>query len=59
MNKTTVRCHFHQDGSYQENRVTSVGVDVEKLELLRVTGGTVSGASTVENSMTVPQKNQT
>lgn len=43
-----------KDGSYQENR-TNVGVDVEKLEFLHTTSGTVSGATTVENSMEVPQ----
>ena len=33
--------HIHQDGHYQNNKVTNVGEDVERLEALCIVGGNV------------------
>jgi hypothetical protein len=53
--KTTMRYHFIPIRNATIKKITSVGEDVEKVELLWI-GGNIKLYITVENSMAAPQK---
>lgn len=55
-NHKEIPLHTHQNGYYRKNqKTTSVGDDVEKLEPLYSGGGNENGTVAWENSMAVPQ----